>query len=507
MEADIADGFLQSEKLLGLKFNKLIGEILTVCKPVDYTNFVLMLTVDGDSSVHRKLLETMPYGPNLMVEQVEFKNHVLRNYCHKLSDITKNTKFPVTSRNILKQQIPRFRTAVEKAIKYRAAGNEPLNTRLCMLKASHCYVYFCNGNKAGEINHVPELKSCGLLQEIMKIIFGIISRHVSSLRADQNNNLLELSNSIVNKLVAGKCINYALRGQYKTRSAAAVSFYNVGEYKRVIHKTMMGGNSPGESTTEQNEPESAIIASKLDEKNYNFLAGLVLTVLQSSCHLWNRERRKLLTASNFGSVCKMRATTFCKNLVHSILYGNFSTKSTRYGIANEPVAKRNMAEEHGIVTIECDLSLFVDSEYPVLGATPVKCPLAADKYGSPKEAVDNGQVNTFSHIYVMYSTFVLPMQGQLHMTGRKYCYFVVYASRWMTYEVIEKDDEFWSDRMAQSFWSDRMAQSLFYKECLLEELVNPQFSKRFVKADIKDPIYITTAQQKAKSATRKRPDI
>ncbi|KAJ8885510.1 hypothetical protein PR048_011708 [Dryococelus australis] len=41
---------------------------------------------------------------------------VLRNYCHKLTDPTKNTKFPVTSRNILKQKIPRFRTAVDKAI-------------------------------------------------------------------------------------------------------------------------------------------------------------------------------------------------------------------------------------------------------------------------------------------------------------------------------------------------------------------------------------------------------
>ncbi|KAJ8896394.1 hypothetical protein PR048_001738 [Dryococelus australis] len=96
---------------------KLIAEIFTVWKTVDYTNFVLILTGDGDSSVHRKLLETMPYGPNLMVEKVECKNHVLRNnYCHKLTDLPKNTKFPVTSRNFLKQQIPRFRTAVDKAI-------------------------------------------------------------------------------------------------------------------------------------------------------------------------------------------------------------------------------------------------------------------------------------------------------------------------------------------------------------------------------------------------------
>ncbi|KAJ8896049.1 hypothetical protein PR048_001390 [Dryococelus australis] len=155
MEADITvGGFLQSEKLLGLKFNKLIGEILT---------------------------------------------------CHKLTDLIKNTKFPVTSRNLLKQQIPIFRTAVDKA----------LNTRICMLKADHCDVYFCNGNKEGEINHVPELKSRGLLQEIMKIICGSVSRHVSSLIADQNTNLSELFTSIVNKHVAGKRIIMLLEDSTK----------------------------------------------------------------------------------------------------------------------------------------------------------------------------------------------------------------------------------------------------------------------------------------------------
>ncbi|KAJ8877357.1 hypothetical protein PR048_021811 [Dryococelus australis] len=167
------------------------------------------------------------------------------------------------------------------------------------------------------------------------------------------------------------------------------------------------------------------------------------------------------------------ATTSCKNLVHSILYGNFSTKGTRCGIANKPVAKRKMADEHGIVAIEC--GLFVDSEYPFFGATPdsyiflrttflnfnnglvgedaimeVKRLLSADKYGSPKEAVDNVQVNMFSHTCVTYSTFVLPgkiisycaivngkpllrrdsnyykVQGKLHITCRKYGYFVVY---------------------------------------------------------------------------------
>ncbi|KAJ8873663.1 hypothetical protein PR048_024493 [Dryococelus australis] len=517
MEADIiADGFLQSVKLLSLKFNKLIGEILTVGKMVDYTDFVLMLTGDGDSSVHRKLLETMPYGPNLIVEKVECENHVLRNYCHKLTDLTKNTKFPVTSRNLLKQQIP-------------AAGNEPLNTRICMLKADvessplhifgdheHCDVYLCNGNKEREINHVPELKSCGSLQEIMKIICGSVSRHVSSLRADQNNNYRT-------QICCRKRINYALIGQYKTRCSAAISFNIVGEYMRVIHKTMMGKNSQGESTrekklyatddhygliqTEQDDPSST--KKKRKKKNSR----------------WPRAdyRRERSATENDCVAIKLSPVEYREEEVtnclefwqrqphhaNSILYGNLSTTGTQYGIANEPVAKRKMAEEHGIVAIEC--GLLVDSEYPVLGTTrihshglvdedaivKVKCPLSADKYGSPKEAVGNGQMSYYAIVngkplLRRESNYYNQVQGQLHINGIKYCCNLVYISRWMTHEVIEKDDESWSDRMAQSLCR-------FYKECLFEELVNPKFSKRFVKADIKDPIYITTAQKKDNS--------
>ncbi|KAJ8889494.1 hypothetical protein PR048_008993 [Dryococelus australis] len=212
-----------------------------------------------------------------------------------------------------------------------------------------------------------------------------------------------------------------------------------------------------------------------------------MIVLQSSCHMWNTERRKLLTASNFDRVCKMRATTSCKNLVHSISYANFSTKGTQYGIANEPVAKRKMAEEHD--GLACEDAIM-----------EVKCPLSADKYEVRKMLSIMASYCPVVNRKVLLergSNYYYQVQGQLYITGRKNCYFMVYTSRWMTYEITENDE----------FWSNRRAQSLFYKECLLEELVNPQFTKMFVKADIQDPIYITTAQQKAKSATRKRHDI
>ncbi|KAJ8886162.1 hypothetical protein PR048_012371 [Dryococelus australis] len=147
----------------------------------------------------------------------------------------------------------------------------------------------------------------------------------------------------------------------------------------------------------------------------------------------------------------MRATTSCKNLVHSILYGNFSTKGTQYGIANEPVVKRKMAEEHGIVAIEC--GLFVDSGCHRGSNVPSFCRLVRKS-----ERRCRSRPGKYVQPYLCYMSYCAivnwkpllrhdsncyyQVQGQLHLTGGKHCYFVFYTSLWMTHEVIEKNYEF-----------------------------------------------------------------
>lgn len=70
MEADIiVEGFKRSLEIHGLIFAKLVG--------------------DGDSSITEKLFENKPYGERL-VEKIECRNHLLRNYCTKLKELTKN---------------------------------------------------------------------------------------------------------------------------------------------------------------------------------------------------------------------------------------------------------------------------------------------------------------------------------------------------------------------------------------------------------------------------------
>jgi hypothetical protein len=65
----------------------------------------------------------------------------------------------------------------------------------------------------------------------------------SSLLYDVDNNPVESYNSIVNKFVAGKRINFSLRGSYRGRCfAAAISFNNKKTFVHKIPETVLSSN-------------------------------------------------------------------------------------------------------------------------------------------------------------------------------------------------------------------------------------------------------------------------
>jgi len=45
------------------------------------------------------------------------------------------------------------------------------------------------------------------------------------------------------------------------------------------------------------------------------------------------------------------------------------------------------------------------------------------------------------------SSYYYQVQGQLKITKRKVCYFVVYSEHWLHYDVVEFDKNFWSSKM------------------------------------------------------------
>lgn len=104
--------------------------------------------------------------------------------------------------------------------------------------------------------------------------------------------------------------------------------------------------------------------------------------------MWKEERRKLLTASNFGTICKRRKTTSCEGLVKTLLYTDFDCSAMRYGRGNKINAISLFEEHYALKVSTC--GLFIDNAIPYLGATPdgligedaiaeVKCPESCRK--------------------------------------------------------------------------------------------------------------------------------
>jgi len=118
------------------------------------------------------------------------------------------------------------------------------------------------------------------------------------------------------------------------------------------------------------------------------------TIKQNTCNNWFEIRRKLLTASNFGSIISRRPDAGCENLVKNLIYTtDIDTAATEYGRDHENEAKTCLEKLLNIKILDC--GLFIDEFNYFLGATPdglvnndglaeIKCPYSAADM-TPKE--------------------------------------------------------------------------------------------------------------------------
>lgn len=431
MEATIiAEGFKRSIEMHNLIYERFIA--------------------DGDSSTYTKIIETRPY-PNITVEKLNCRNHLLRRFCNNMQKLTTDTRYPVKDRKLLtKGKILSARKYICDAIRLNKADKNcenlhyDINNSVCHAfgKHSKCKKDICLHTD----DIITQFDASSLWQRI-KILAANVASHSRSLIEDVDSNVVEQFNGVIAKLVGGKRINYSQRRSYQTRCAGAVVSFNTGKLLSTVHRNIhkksprkslikydsavcrkreknklanrkkkrhFTANQPSDKYYGENSDQPDMDPETFELAKKTFLENLQKTeeernrinkqtVLQSECGEWLELRRNLLTASNFGKVIKRRKTHSCRNIVKNMLYGTSigHVSSVQHGRQHEAVALEQLSKLNNIQIRKC--GLYIDETLPFLGATPdgitddmvveVKCPIAPFKLKSIDAAIDQKKVH------------------------------------------------------------------------------------------------------------------
>jgi len=109
-----------------------------------------------------------------------------------------------------------------------------------------CAPYFCEKSADNLVDNCKSNENDGIVKEI-NIIVSRLANNAKSLILDVDNNICEQFNSVINKFLGGKRINYTQRSSYNTRILAAVVSFNSSEYLRAVKKHITQ-TSPGKIT-------------------------------------------------------------------------------------------------------------------------------------------------------------------------------------------------------------------------------------------------------------------
>ncbi|KAJ8882123.1 hypothetical protein PR048_018611 [Dryococelus australis] len=260
------------------------------------------------------------YGQNFTITKIECSNHILRNYIRRIRGIaqkTKNEGGPVSPllRKAMSDKQLHLRAAVTGVVHHSHAQKDlSIHKKIEELKLDiyndpfhvfgdhtgcESWGYFCSGSKENEENVVPSLQRSGIWQ-------GIIA--------------------------ARNIVAHHARKELTAEKIKRRRMDNPQKLKRI--KLQMSGPDCDYGCIELGLPDME--PDFLREIPQSFLPG------QSDSLLWKAERFKRLTASHFGTICKMKKSTKRGKSVVNILYIRFSgTAATRYGLENE----RNAVED------------------------------------------------------------------------------------------------------------------------------------------------------------------
>ena len=180
---------------------------------------------------------------------------------------------------------------------------------------------------------------------------------------------------------------------------------------------------------------------------------------QSNSFKWREERKWRLTASNFGQICKATESRdlalLCKTLYDPPLLNN---AAVNHGKTYETVALKKFSEVSNRPVHQC--GLFVNSDFSFLGGSPdgvvddaslveIKCPfngrnsrIAPGKYFPFLEAKPEGGFSLRKN-----HNYYFQIMGQLAISKRKSCFFVVFTLTDFFVEEIFFNPSFFKDEM------------------------------------------------------------
>jgi hypothetical protein len=150
-----------------------------------------------------------------------------------------------------------------------------------------------------------------------------------------------------------------------------------------------------------------------------------------------------------------------------------------------------MYEEQTNCTVE-KCGLFVDQDNPFLGAS-LDGLIADDGLIKVKCLHSVKDLEVIDHVKTTHD-YYHQVQGQLNITGRQWCDFVVFTRKGELYtERIKRDASFW----------EKVVQKLrtFYLECVLPEIVDSRMVRGL---KIRDPLFIVQAQKKLEEKKKKQ---
>ncbi|XP_076087997.1 uncharacterized protein LOC143058383 [Mytilus galloprovincialis] len=223
----------------------------------------------------------------------------------------------------------------------------------------------------------------------------------------------------------------------------------------------------------------------------------VATREQHKNPLWKQVRRGRLTASKFGNIVRRKVDTEPDNLIKYLLdyTPSFTNAAISWGKDHEQIAIDSylirVRESHPPLTATKN-GVIINENLPHLGATPdglvycphcnpyhgvieVKCPYALRDM-HPLEAARQSnfccELDNFGRLRLKRShSYYYQVQGQLAITKRAWCHFVVWTNKGMEFERICYDKELWENIMLPKL-------NAFFCSAIVPELFTSRVKRR-----------------------------